>query len=69
MLTASDFSLQTSQDGGALYVVLDDDGAFHEMVMRPEEGLRPIPDAEPALRLSSVCVTLPIGQLTQSETT
>jgi hypothetical protein len=27
-------------------LVLGDDGAFHEMVIDPEEGLRPISDAE-----------------------
>jgi hypothetical protein len=34
------------QEGGTSYLVLGDDGQFHEMVIRPEEGLRPISDAE-----------------------
>jgi hypothetical protein len=34
------------QEGVTSYLVLGDDGEFHEMVIRPEEGLRPISDAE-----------------------
>jgi hypothetical protein len=35
-----------SGEGRESYLVMDDDGAFHEMVIRPEEGMRPISDAE-----------------------
>jgi hypothetical protein len=35
-----------SEGGGATDLVMGDDGVFHEMVIRPEEGLRPVSDAE-----------------------
>jgi hypothetical protein len=34
------------QEGVTSYLVLGDDGEFHEMVIRPEDGLRPVSDAE-----------------------
>jgi hypothetical protein len=33
-------------EGSASYLVLGDDGAFHEMVIGSEEGLRPLSDRE-----------------------
>jgi hypothetical protein len=33
-------------EGDTSYLVLGDDGEFHEMVIGPEEGLRPLSDAE-----------------------
>ena len=37
---------ETSDKDSATYFVMGDDGEFHEMVIRPEEGLRPVSDAE-----------------------
>ena len=37
---------ETSDKDSATYFALGDDGEFHEMVIRPEEGLRPLSDAE-----------------------
>lgn len=42
----ADLAQRDDSDGGPCYLMLGDDGAFHEMVIDPEEELRPISDAE-----------------------
>jgi hypothetical protein len=46
MLADIDRRDDASDGGGETYLVMGDDGAFHEMVIHPEEGLRPISDEE-----------------------